>query len=173
MVSVGILVLFLISEESFQSFSFHHMSNIRSGLVLCSFIFLRDVSSVPNLLRVFTMNGCWILSIFFLYHWNDHIFFFHSVKRICHISWGFPGGTVVKNPPTMLETQVWSPGWDDSPGGGNGNPIQYSCLGKCYGQSSLVGNNPWGQEESAMTRHLSICITFIDCVYWAILASWG
>ena len=21
-----------------------------------------------------------------------------------------------------------SPGWEDSPGGGNGNPLQYSCL---------------------------------------------
>ena len=27
----------------------------------------------------------------------------------------------------MQETQVWSLGLEDSPGGGNGNPLQYSC----------------------------------------------
>ena len=30
--------------------------------------------------------------------------------------------------PAMRETQVRSPGWEDSPGDGNGNPLQYSCL---------------------------------------------
>ena len=31
----------------------------------------------------------------------------------------------------MQETQVQSLGWEDSPGEGNGNPLQYSCLGNC------------------------------------------
>ena len=31
-----------------------------------------------------------------------------------------------------------------SPGGGNGNPLQYSCLGESHGQWSLVGYIPWG-----------------------------
>ena len=30
--------------------------------------------------------------------------------------------------PAMRETWVWSLGWEDSPGEGNGNPLQYSCL---------------------------------------------
>ena len=34
-----------------------------------------------------------------------------------------------KNPPAMWEIWVWSLGGEDSPGGGNGNPLQYSCLG--------------------------------------------
>ena len=37
----------------------------------------------------------------------------------------------VKNLPAMQKTQemqVQSLGWDDSPGGGNDNPLQYSCL---------------------------------------------
>ena len=41
---------------------------------------------------------------------------------------GFPGGSVVKNLPTVQETQVWSLGWEDPPGEGNGNLLQYSCL---------------------------------------------
>ena len=32
------------------------------------------------------------------------------------------------------------PGWGRSPGGGHGNPLQYS--GKCHGQRSLVGYSP-------------------------------
>ena len=34
----------------------------------------------------------------------------------------------VKNPPTMQETLVRSLGWEDSPGEGNGYPLQYSGL---------------------------------------------
>ena len=44
---------------------------------------------------------------------------------------GFPGGAVVKNPPTNAgdATDVGSiPGSGRSPEGGNGNPLQYSCL---------------------------------------------
>ena len=35
---------------------------------------------------------------------------------------------MVKNPPAMQETWVRSLGWEDSPGGGHGNPLHYSCL---------------------------------------------
>ena len=31
-----------------------------------------------------------------------------------------------------------------SPGEGNGNPLQYPCLGKSHGQRSLGGYSPWG-----------------------------
>ena len=34
----------------------------------------------------------------------------------------------VKSLPAKWETQVQSLGWEDSPGEGNGNPLQYSCL---------------------------------------------
>ena len=33
-----------------------------------------------------------------------------------------------RNLPAVWETQVQSLGWEDSPGEGNGNPLQYSCL---------------------------------------------
>ena len=35
---------------------------------------------------------------------------------------------IVKNLPAMQETWMWSLGWEDSPGEGNGSPLQYSCL---------------------------------------------
>ena len=34
----------------------------------------------------------------------------------------------VKNPSAMRETWAQSPGWEDFPGGGHGNPRQNSCL---------------------------------------------
>ena len=35
---------------------------------------------------------------------------------------------MVKRPPAMRETWVRSLGWEDPPGEGNGNPLQYPCL---------------------------------------------
>ena len=47
------------------------------------------------------------------------------------------------------------PGLGRSPGGGHGNPLQYSCLENPHGQRSLVGCSPWGHEESDTTGWLS------------------
>ena len=45
------------------------------------------------------------------------------------ISKGFPGGSVVKNPPANSGDAGSIPASGSSPGEGNGNPLQYSCLG--------------------------------------------
>ena len=37
------------------------------------------------------------------------------------------------------------PGLGRSPGGGHGNPLQYSCLGNPHGQRSLAGYSPKGR----------------------------
>ena len=42
---------------------------------------------------------------------------------------GFPGGSMVKNLPANSGDVVSIPGSGRSPGEGNGNPLQYSCLG--------------------------------------------
>ena len=42
---------------------------------------------------------------------------------------GFLGGSGVKNPPANAGDAGSIPGSGRSPGGGNGNPLQYSCLG--------------------------------------------
>ena len=42
--------------------------------------------------------------------------------------WGFPGSSVVKNPPSSAGDVGSIPGWGRSPGGGHGYPFQYSCL---------------------------------------------
>ena len=47
------------------------------------------------------------------------------------------------------------PGLGRSPGGGHGNPLQYSGLENPHGQRSLVGYSPWDHKESDMTERLS------------------
>ena len=63
-------------------------------------------------------------------------------------------GTMVKNP-LISEGDArdvgLTPGSEISPGVGNGNPLQYSCLEKSHGCRSLVGYSPWGCKESDMT----------------------
>ena len=43
-------------------------------------------------------------------------------------------------------------GWGRSPGGGNGNSLQYSCPGKSHRQRSLASYSPWGCKQSDMTE---------------------
>ena len=51
-----------------------------------------------------------------------------SWKRLI-VKGGFLGGSAVKNPPANAGDVESIPGLGKSPGGGNGNPLQYSCLG--------------------------------------------
>ena len=50
-----------------------------------------------------------------------------STPSMCLL--GFSGGSVVKNLPANAGDEGLISGWERSPGEGNGNPLQYSCLG--------------------------------------------
>ena len=63
---------------------------------------------------------------------------------------GFPGGSVVKNLPANAADMGSIPGLGRSPGGRNGNPLQYSYLGNLMDRS-LVGDSPWSHKESDTT----------------------
>ena len=67
----------------------------------------------------------------------------------------FPGGSDGKESPCNVGDQGSIPGLGRSPGGGNGNPLLYSCLENPHGQGSLVGYRPWGHKESDMTEQLN------------------
>ena len=54
------------------------------------------------------------------------------------------------------------PGLGRAPGGGHGNPFQYSCLENPHGQRSLAGYSQWDQKESYTTERLSIAHTDYD-----------
>ena len=51
------------------------------------------------------------------------------------------------------------PGLERSPGEGNGNPLQYSCLENPMLWRNLVGYSPWARTESDTTERL----------YWEIV----
>ncbi len=62
--------------------------------------------------------------------------------------YGFPGGSVVKNPPANAGDAGFIPGSGRFPGGGNSNPLRYSYL-----ENPMVrGACPQGHKESDMTE---------------------
>ena len=68
---------------------------------------------------------------------------------------GFPGGSDGKGSACSVRDLDSIPELGRSPGGGRGNPLQYSCLENPHGQRSLAGYTPWGHKESDTTGRLS------------------
>ena len=56
---------------------------------------------------------------------------------------GFPGGSDSKESTCNAGGLSSIPGLERGPGGGYGNPFQYSCLENPNGQRSLAGYSPW------------------------------
>ena len=86
---------------------------------------------------------------------------------IVNFNQGFPGGSVVKNPPSMEETQeiqVWSLGQEDPlqegmathssilAGNKKNIPQKKKKQKKNHGQRSLASNSPWHHKELDMTE---------------------
>ena len=66
---------------------------------------------------------------------------------------GFPGGSVVKNPPANAGDVNSIPGLGRSAGGGNGNPVSPLFLSeKSHRQGSLTGHRPRSCKESDVTE---------------------
>ena len=71
---------------------------------------------------------------------------------------GFPGGSDGKESACGVRDLGWIPGLGRCPGGGHGNPLQYSCLENSpHGQRSLAGYSPSGLKESDMTEPTHTC----------------
>ena len=73
------------------------------------------------------------------------------------IKLGFPGGSAGKESTCNAGDPGLIPGSGRTPGGGHGNPFQYSCLESPHGQRSLAGYTPWGQKRQRVdtTERLS------------------
>ena len=68
---------------------------------------------------------------------------------------GFPDGLVSTESSYNSGDLGLIPDLGRSPGGGHGNPFQYSCLEKPHEQKSLAGYIPWDCKESCTTERLS------------------
>ena len=82
---------------------------------------------------------------------------FKTVEKIRRINNGYLAllmaslvAHLVKNPPAMWETWVWSLGWEDSPREKNGYPLQYS------GLENSKDYIPFGCKMLDMTKQLSL-----------------
>ena len=68
---------------------------------------------------------------------------------------GFPGGSDGKEFTCNARDLSSISEFGRSPGGGQDNPLQYSCLENPQGQRSLAGYSPWARKELDMTEGLS------------------
>ena len=60
---------------------------------------------------------------------------------------GFPGGSVVKNPPVTTGDAGSTHGLGRFPREGNGYPLQYSCLGNPMDRGAWQAKVHWVTEE--------------------------
>ena len=65
---------------------------------------------------------------------------------------GFPGDSVVKNLPVNAGDMGLIPGSGRSPGEGNGNPLQYSCLENSMDRVAWQATVHWGCKELNKTE---------------------
>jgi len=63
---------------------------------------------------------------------------------------GFPGGSVVKNPPANAGDMGSFPGSGRSSREGNGNPLQYSCL------ENVIDKGAWWATDHGVEKELDI-----------------
>ena len=66
---------------------------------------------------------------------------------------GFPADSHGKELTCSVGDLGSTPGLGRFPGGGHGNPLQYSCLENPHGQRSLAGYSSWGHKELDATKH--------------------
>ena len=76
-------------------------------------------------------------------------------RGLFYFAMATPGGSDGKESACNAGDLGLIPGSGRSPGGGHGNPLQYSCLENPHGQRSLTSYSPWGRKESDMTEQLS------------------
>ena len=98
---------------------------------------LRDVGTLPNR---------------HLQSQSQFEFLLENIQILLEKNWFFIwvytlqilGGSDSKESPCNVGNLGWIPGLGRSPGEGNGNPLQYSCLENPHGQMSLAGYSPRG-----------------------------
>ena len=72
----------------------------------------------------------------------------HILKMQALPSKGFPVGLMVKNPLAKIGDVGSVPASGRSPGEGNGNPLQYSCLGNDIDRGTWFGLQSMGSKKS-------------------------
>ena len=84
-----------------------------------------------------------------------------------HRAWASLVAQLLKNPPTNAGDTGSIPGSGKSPGDGNGNPFQYSCLGNPT-HREVWWATVHGVAESDMTEHINSFIFQNQISYWFV-----
>ena len=87
-------------------------------------------------------------------------------------SWGFPGGSVAKNPPTSAGDTGSIPVLGRSPGVGNGNPLQYSCLENSRDRRTWQARAHGVTESLTATEHAHMNISCMPVSLGEVLMGW-
>ena len=74
----------------------------------------------------------------------------HDVSFFTKVRKDFPSGSMVKNLPANAGDTGSVPGLGRSPGEGNGNPLQYSCLG------NPMDRGAWQATVHGVTKELGM-----------------
>ena len=83
---------------------------------------------------------------------SSNRFYFQMEVKWALFYLGFPCGSDDKESACNAEDLDLIPELGRSPGGGNGNPLQYSGLQNPHAPRSMAGYSPWGHKESDTTE---------------------
>ena len=106
----------------------------------------------------------WAFVLSLLKEWNEEV-------REGLINLPLTGGSDGNESACQCRRHGFDPWIREIPGRGNGNTLQYSCLGKTHRQKSLVVYSPWGHKESKsdMTEWLTLCLQYFLLMSWSLL----
>ena len=120
------------------------------------FLYSLFPNTVLNWKTVERINYVIMKTSFLFYLWT------RTTVCICIMElFGFLGGAVVKKSARQCRRRRrygFDPGLGRSPGGGNGNPLQYSCLEKPMNRGAWWATVHGGHEESDITEQLSMLL---------------
>ena len=105
-----------------------------------------------------------------LLRWFIHIhiemFLYYHIRKI-HYQMGFPGGAGVKNLPAAKARYLRDLGpilgSGRNPGGGHGNPLQYSCLENPMDRGTWWARVHWAAKSQTWLKQLSMHTHILPC----------
>ena len=130
--------------------------NLKQKQCFQGFSWFICLNSTPQLL---TLSHTLIIALL-----HNFPFMATSVSALYHVKLqSLPGGSDSKESIHNAGDLCLIPGFGMLPGGGHGNPLQYSCLENPHGQRSLAGYSPRCRKESDMTDWLGT--TYLRYIY--------
>ena len=99
--------------------------------------------------------------------YNQHLYLVSKHSIILQENpMGFPGDSVVENPPANAGNVGSIPGLGRSPAEGNGNPLQYSCLGNPTDRGACWAANKANPVSGRQSISISPSLELYHSAFW-------